>query len=243
MVFPSHHLIFKVDISAAPHTTPNFIIVKDVESIEPKLKGENKTWNPLDQAGWQRALNTGKSMEISHKGKRNQGDPGNDFIFGLMLATGNDCTVPYQIVFPDGAILSGNVVVDIATPFGGASTDLSGLEWTAIFDGKPDFTSTTPPVTLAMTSVPLNAATAVASTANIVLTFTNAIASYFASLVNDTTDAAVAYTPSLDATKKILTINPNADLTSGSKYVLVIAGATDVFGNILPTQFVYFTVA
>lgn len=142
-VYPAHGLTFKIDSSEPPHTAPALVIVKDVESIEPKLKGEVKTWSPLDQQGWQRALMTGKSLTISHKGKRNEGDPGNDAIAALLLSTGGDCTIAYEIDFPSGAKLTGNVVVDISTPFGGASADISGLDWDAIFDGKPTFTAAT----------------------------------------------------------------------------------------------------
>ena len=139
-VYPTHGITFKVDTSAAPHTTPTMSIVKDVESIDVKLKGEVKTWSPLDQEGWQRALITGKSLTISHKGKRNEGDPGNDAIANMLMAVGSDATISYEMDLPSGAKLTGNVVVDLSTPFGGASTDVSALDWDAVFDGKPTFT-------------------------------------------------------------------------------------------------------
>ncbi|MFT9056884.1 MAG: hypothetical protein ABF449_09740, partial [Ethanoligenens sp.] len=97
--------------------------------------------NPLDQHGWQRALKTGKSLTIAHKGQRNEGDPGNDLIAEMLLATGSACTIPYEVDFPSGAKLTGNVVVDLSTPFGGASTDISALEWDAVFDGEPTWTA------------------------------------------------------------------------------------------------------
>lgn len=140
-VYPAHQLIFKVDTSVAPHTTPTMAIVSDVESIDVKLKGENKTWFPLDQGGWQRALITGKSLTISHKGKRNEGDPGNDTIAGMLMAVGSEATIAYELDFHSGAKLTGNVAVDLSTPFGGASTDVSALEWDAVFDGKPTYTA------------------------------------------------------------------------------------------------------
>ena len=141
-VYPTHGITFKVDTSPAPHETPTMSIVKDVTSIDVKLKGEVKTWSPLDQGGWQRALITGKSLTISHKGERNEGDPGNDAIADMLMAVGSGATIPYEMEFPSGAKLTGNVVVDLSTPFGGASTDVSALEWDAVFDGKPTFTPT-----------------------------------------------------------------------------------------------------
>lgn len=136
-VYPANGLTFKIGAAGATTAT---LTVKDVNSIEPKLKGELKTWNPLDQGGWQRALITGKALTITHKGQRNEGDPGNDQIADMLLAIGSDCTIPYEIDFPSGAKLAGNVVVDLQTPFGGASTDISALEWDAVFDGKPTWT-------------------------------------------------------------------------------------------------------
>lgn len=137
-VYPTHGLTFKVGSAGGTSAT---LPVKDVSSIEPKLKGQVKTWNPLDQNGWQRALMTGKALTITHKGQRNEGDPGNDLIAGLLLAVGSSCTIPYEIDFPSGAKLGGNVVVDLSTPFGGAATDLSALEWDAVFDGAPTWTA------------------------------------------------------------------------------------------------------
>ena len=136
-VYPTTGLSFKVGNADATSAT---LSVKDVYSIEPKLKGTVKTWNPLDQGGWQRAMMTGKALTITHKGQRNEGDPGNDLIAGLLLAVGAACTIPYEIDFPSGAKLSGSVVVDLSTPCGGASTDLSALEWDAVFDGLPVWT-------------------------------------------------------------------------------------------------------
>ncbi|MFT9056114.1 MAG: hypothetical protein ABF449_05750 [Ethanoligenens sp.] len=137
-VYPTHGLTFK--IGKAGDTSAS-LVVKDVTSIEPKLKGQVKTWNPLDQHGWQRALMTGKGLTIAHKGQRNEGDPGNDLIAGMLMAIGSACTIPYEIDFPSGSKLNGNVVIDLSTPFGGAATDLSSLEWDAVMDGEPTWTA------------------------------------------------------------------------------------------------------
>lgn len=137
-VYPTHGLTFKVGKAGDASAT---LVVKDVTSIEPKLKGQVKTWNPLDQHGWQRALMTGKSLTITHKGQRNEGDPGNDLIAGMLMAMGSECTIPYEIDFPSGAKLTGSVVVDVSAPFGGAATDLSALEWDAVLDGAPVWTA------------------------------------------------------------------------------------------------------
>ena len=136
-VYATTGLTFKVGASGGDATN----IVKDVNSLDVKLKGETKTWNPLDQDGWQRTLMTGKSLTISHKGERNEGDTGNDMVAALADKMGDDCKLAYELDFPSGAKITGTVVVDISTLGGSNSTDVSALEWDAIFDGKPTFTA------------------------------------------------------------------------------------------------------
>lgn len=141
MVYPAHKLKFMVGTDPGDGTAGTAdTVVKDVESIEPKLKGELKTWYPLDQEGWQRAMVTGKSITVSHKGKRNEGDPGNDIVAEKLMSIGNDCYLAYSVTFPSGAKLTGRVAIDLSSFGGGESTDVSALEWDAVFDGKPTWT-------------------------------------------------------------------------------------------------------
>ena len=41
--------------------------------------------------GWTNRLVTGKSVTVSVSGKRNVGDPGNDYIEGIALKIGKEC--------------------------------------------------------------------------------------------------------------------------------------------------------
>lgn len=75
------------------------------------------------------------------------------------------------------------------------------------------------------------------------LTFNNKIKSYNVTLINTVTLAAVASAFSLDATEKVLTINPNADLEAATKYAIVISKITDVYGQILADTIIDFTTA
>lgn len=81
---------------------------------------------------------------------------------------------------------------------------------------------------------PVDGASAVAVTKTIVLTFNNAlIAGAIANVVVVKADgAAVACTNSLDATHKILTVNPNASLDASSTYI-VAYGVTDIYAQTL----------
>ena len=55
--------------------------------------------------------------------------------------------------------------------------------------------------------------------------------------------AAVACELSLDATGKVLTINPNTDLEAETKYAIVINKITDIYGQTLADNIIDFTTA
>lgn len=143
MVYAVHGYTFKI---GAPVETgePTLNTISDVNSLEPKIKGETKSWSPMDQKGWARNMVTGKSMSFDFKGQRNYGDAGNDFVAGKLLSTGPDCSAVLEIDFPNGDKLNCNGVIDLSSPFGGASTDVDTLEWTYTVDGKPTYTPAAP---------------------------------------------------------------------------------------------------
>lgn len=94
------------------------------------------------------------------------------------------------------------------------------------------------------TSVPADDATGIVVTANVVLTFNNALV---AAAINNVTLlddalAPVAGATTLDATRKIMTINPTASLDASTEYTVVISGVTDIYGQTL-TSVVTFTTA
>lgn len=93
-------------------------------------------------------------------------------------------------------------------------------------------------------SLPANNATGVAASTKPTLTFNNAIAKYGDVLLLNVTDSAlVANTMALDNTNKILTITPTANLLTGKTYNIVLNGVTDIYGQVLATQIIKFTVA
>ena len=96
----------------------------------------------MDQAGWGRKLMTAKSLSIEMGGKRNYGDPGNDYVAGLAWKNGQDCNSQMQITFPDGGKLVVPCVIEV-TSMGGDSTAIDALEWTAHSDGAPTYTEPT----------------------------------------------------------------------------------------------------
>ena len=87
------------------------------------------------------------------------------------------------------------------------------------------------PDALALSSIaPLDDASNVAINANIVLTFNNKIARE-AVVVASAAGAIVAGTKTWDATGKILTFNPTADLANATTYVVTVGGVVDIYNQ------------
>ena len=145
---------------------------------------------------------------------------------------------------------SGVVSIDTFTIEGGKAQQLAvtidyngdpSIGTATITNGTPSF-SATGVSALTVSCVPTDGATAVAVGANIVLTFSNAIrAENITVQKNDGT--LVACTKSWNATTKILTIDPDANLTAASKYLVTVAGVADVYGQILAPSVFDFTTA
>jgi len=104
------------------------------------------------------------------------------------------------------------------------------------------FAGAAPSALALSTSVPADAATAVVISANIVLTFNNKISE---EAINITSAAGVLVpaAKSWDATGKILTIDPNANLTAATVYLIAIMGVSDIYGQTLSPVVRKFTTA
>ena len=139
-VNPTHKIQFGVCITGRPEelTTAEYTVVKDAESLNVSVDGGTESWNPMDQEGWARNLMTSKSLSISMGGKRNYGDPGNDYVAGLFLKMGQDCNSAMKITFPNGDSLYIPCVINV-TSVGGDSTSVEALEWEVVSDGKPEY--------------------------------------------------------------------------------------------------------
>lgn len=137
-VNPVNEITFGVSIigRAAEATST---VVKDAESLSISIDGTVEQWNPMDAAGWARRLMTAKSVSISMGGKRNYGDPGNDYVAGLAWKNGQDCNSIFYINFPNGDKLQFDCVINV-TSMGGEATAVGALEWEALSDGKPTYT-------------------------------------------------------------------------------------------------------
>lgn len=114
-----------------------------------------------------------------------------------------------------------------------------GDEDTTNFDGASWFSQVNTPVTTSpsalslSSSTPADAATGVSVSANQTLTFNNALvdaAIYAVSLIKASDGSVVAGSITLDATKKIITIDPTASLTGSTAYIIAY-NVTDIYGQ------------
>lgn len=139
-VYPVYNTKFKIGIKGKASTDEQMATIADMETFSMSIDGTVQTWTPMTTDGWQRALMTGKSFSISLKGKRNVGDPGNDYVAGTTFADGLDCSSKATIEFPDGAKLAFDCVVSVTNNGGGDATDVAPLEFDLQGDGKPVYT-------------------------------------------------------------------------------------------------------
>lgn len=135
-VNPVNAMEFGVNTSG--RTGNSSTVVKDAESLSISIDGNVEEWDAMDAAGWKRRLMTAKSLSISMGGKRNYGDPGNDYVAGLFMKMGQDCNSIFTVTFPNGDKLVMPCVINV-TSLGGDATAADAMEWEALSDGKPEY--------------------------------------------------------------------------------------------------------
>jgi phi13 family phage major tail protein len=125
-----------------------------------------------------------------------------------------------------------------------ADTADTAFDPTGWFDQvqTPD-TAGSPDALALASSLPADAATGVVVSANLTLTFNNAIEDYAVTLINPTTLAVIPAAYSLDATKKILTINPTDNLAAATGHAIIVTKVTDTYGQTLSNTVIDFTTA
>lgn len=142
-VYPVYKTKFKVGTKGKLSTTTEMVTIADMETFSMSIDGTTEKWTPMTTDGWARALMTGKAFSISLKGKRNIGDPGNDYIAATTWKDGLDCSTKGEIEFPDGSKLAFDCVLDVKNAGGGDSTNVAPLEFDMVGDGKPVYTPAT----------------------------------------------------------------------------------------------------
>lgn len=125
-----------------------------------------------------------------------------------------------------------------------ADTTDSAFDPTGWFNQVQTPDTTVAPAELVISlSVPVDGATGIAVSVNPTLTFNNKIKNHSVTLIDTVALAAVACTFSLDTTGKILTINPDVDLDSATKYAIVATKVTDIYGQSIENTIIDFTTA
>lgn len=146
-VNPVNEITFGVCITGRPSddklTTDTYTTVADAESLSISFDNGIEEWSPTNTEGWTKRLMTAKSMTVSMGGKRNYGDPGNDYVAGLAMKNGQNSNSAMKITFPNLDSLYIPCVINV-TSMGGDSTAVEILEWEVQSDGKPKYVEYTP---------------------------------------------------------------------------------------------------
>ncbi len=139
-VYPVYENQFKIGADKENATS-----IADMETFSVSFDNGVEEWKPMDQEGWTRRLMTGKSLTITINGKRNIGDPGNDYIAEKAFVNGRDAEGYLSWTFPDGTLVEFEGCVFNVTNIGaGESTTVGPLEFEALSNGKPKVTPPTP---------------------------------------------------------------------------------------------------
>ena len=130
----------KFKISTGGRSSATMATIADLETFSVAIDGNVEEWAPMEMEGWLRRMVTGKALTISLSGKRNIGDPGNDYVANNAWTTGAGCESKFEWEFPSGAKLEFNCVLNVTNPGGGESRTVAPLEFEVMSDGKPTFT-------------------------------------------------------------------------------------------------------
>lgn len=143
MVFPVFNNQFKIGTNGLNSEKSDMATISDLETFEVSFDNNVEEWSPMDMEGWTRRLATGKSLSITLSGKRNTEDNGNNYVSGLAFKTGTDLYSKFEWVMIDGTTVAFNCVINVTNNGGGDTTNVAGLEFEVMCDGKP---TVTPPV-------------------------------------------------------------------------------------------------
>lgn len=101
------------------------------------------------------------------------------------------------------------------------------------------------PSALSLSAVPADAATGVVVSSNIVLTFNNKLAVGSENGIMLTTELGVPKTcaRTIDATRKVVTLDPSTNLASSTSYLIIVPGVKDIYGQTLADTVIDFATA
>lgn len=140
-VYPCYENQFSIDKTGGDGQTEGSLVpIADMENFSVSIDGNVEEWSSFNDEGWMNRLVTGKSITISVSGKRNVGDPGNDYIESIALKIGKECNSTFIWNFPSGAKLVMPCVINVTEWGSGDSRAVAPLAFDAMSRGKPTFT-------------------------------------------------------------------------------------------------------
>lgn len=135
-VYPVYENQFQVGA-----TKESLTDIADMESFSVSFDNGVEEWTPMGSEGWTRRLMTAKAITISLTGKRNIGDPGNDFVADLAFKNGRSAEACLQWTFKDGTkVAFEGAVFNVTALGGGDSTNVAPIEFEVMSNGKPTVT-------------------------------------------------------------------------------------------------------
>lgn len=139
-VYPVYEHQFQICTNGRDASSDDsFADIADMETFSVSFDDNVEEWTPMTTEGWVRRFKTGKGLKISLSGKRNIGDTGNDYVASMKFKNGQDCNSILRWNFPDTTKVDIPCVINL-TSTGGDSTNVDGLEWECLSDGKPSVT-------------------------------------------------------------------------------------------------------
>lgn len=215
--------------------------------VQTGIEGLDAQLNPIMteknyiRAG-QSSIKTGNQRTFKTSGDRYIGDEAQDYMLNFLRAQGRGlaCITDYTYFnMLTGKGETGQISIVVNSDGAGNAGESSAIDIELKKVGAAPIEYTYAGVGVAAVSLisiaPLDGSTTASRTGTIVLTFNNAIASSFVSIINALLGDVFACTQVWDATKKILTITPTGTLAATTKYVVAINGVKDVYGQTLAT--------
>jgi len=235
-------MVFAIDLdptNVTPTAIPAYAVVQlGIEGLDAQLNPIMTEKNYI-RAG-QSSIKTGNQRTFKVSGDRYIGDAAQDYMLNILRSQGKGSACVTNYVYFNmltGVGETGQVSIIVNSEGAGNAGEASAVDIELKKIGSaPAVYAWTPGsvAAVALSSiVPADGATDAARAGNIVLTFNNAIASSFVSLIAALTGDIVACVQAWDATKKILTINPSATLAALTQYIVAVNGVTDVYGQVL----------
>ena len=142
-VYPVYQNQFQVGTKGKTSSDSDMVTISELETFSVSMDNNIEEWSSMTAEGWKSRMQTGKSFSISLTGKRDIGDPGNDYVAGLFFKTAQDVESKFNWVFPDGTKVSFNCLISVTNVGGGDSTNVGGLEFEVMSNGKPTVTEPT----------------------------------------------------------------------------------------------------